>query len=94
MRGPEGGFYPGYDYAGTYAGTLTNAETTSIVIIVLSQLKSQPDPCLSFPLLCPQQLLSWTVLYVLIAVVAGAAFTLGFIYWERRRARRRAREHY
>lgn len=91
MQNPEGGFHTGYDHAGTYSGTLANAETTSMVIMVLNQLRHQRNLCLRFPLLCPQQILGWFLLYPLIAVPAGAAITLGFVYWERRRTRRRAR---
>ena len=32
-QGPDGGFHTGYDQQGTYAGTLENAETTSIIVI-------------------------------------------------------------
>lgn len=35
MQGPDGGFHTGYDRDGTYAGTLENAQTTSIVILAL-----------------------------------------------------------
>ena len=51
-QGPDGGFHTGYDEDGTYAGTLENAETTSIAIIVLSTLaKGVPIafPFLSIP---------------------------------------------
>ena len=36
MQGPDGGFHAGYDPHGTYAGTLENAETQSIVILALN----------------------------------------------------------
>ncbi len=41
-QGPDGGFHTGYDQAGTYAGTLENTETTSIVIIALSSITTPP----------------------------------------------------
>ncbi len=42
MQGLDGGFHTGYDQDGTYAGTLENAETTSIVLIVLSSITPTP----------------------------------------------------
>ncbi len=38
MQGPDGGFHTGYDQNGTYAGTQENAETTSIVMLVLASM--------------------------------------------------------
>lgn len=93
MQGPEGGFHTGYDHAGTYAGTLANAETTSIAIIILNQLTAQQTPPFFFPFFFTPSALSQLVFYQLIATAAGAAITLGFVYWDRRRARRRVIEH-
>jgi len=39
-QGPDGGFHTGYDQPGTYAGTLENAETTSIAMIAISTLST------------------------------------------------------
>jgi hypothetical protein len=48
-QGPDGGFHTGNDQAGTYAGTQENAETTSIVLIAISNLSiTSPFP-LPFP---------------------------------------------
>jgi len=64
MQGPDGGFHTGYDRAGTYAGTLENAETTSIAIIALNSTSTfSLFPALALP--------PWIV-YVLIGF-AGAA---------------------
>lgn len=89
MQGTGGGLHTGYDHAGTYAGTLANAETTSIAIIILNQLTAQQTPPFFFPFFFTPSALSQLVLYQLIATVAGVAITLGFVYWDRRRARRR-----
>ena len=64
MQGPDGGFHTGYDRAGTYAGTLENAETTSIVILALNSTST-------FRLFPPLVLPPWIV-YVFIGF-AGAA---------------------
>ena len=64
MQGPDGGFHTGYDRTGTYAGTLENAETTSIVILALNSTST----CRLFP---PLVLPPWIV-YVFIGF-AGAA---------------------
>ena len=78
MQGPDGGFHTGYDRAGTYAGTLENAETTSIVILAL-------DSMLTFRLFPIPALPSWIV-YVFIgfAGAAGAAVVI-VLMLERRR---------
>jgi hypothetical protein len=39
-QGPDGGFHIGYDQAGTYAGTMENAETSSIAMILFSSFNS------------------------------------------------------
>jgi len=83
MQDPDGGFHTGYDQAGTYAGTLANAETTSIVIITLNLLASQHAPQWPFPSI--ERLLSATLLYSLVALVAGTAVTTVFFYWDRRK---------
>lgn len=44
MQGPDGGFHTGYDQTGTYAGTLANAETKSILVITLNQLAERQLP--------------------------------------------------
>jgi hypothetical protein len=50
IQGPDGGFHTSYDLAGTCAGTLENAETTSISIIALnSTLTYSILPSLSLP---------------------------------------------
>ena len=54
MQGPDGGFHTGYDRAGTYAGTLENAETTSIVILALNSTST-------FRLFPPLVLSPWIV---------------------------------
>jgi hypothetical protein len=46
LQGPDGGFHTGYDQIGTYAGTLENAETTSIAMIAISNLRM--DHCWFF----------------------------------------------
>ena len=64
MQGPDGGFHTGYDRAGTYAGTLENAETTSILIMALNSTSTfRLFPTLALP--------PW-ILYVFIGF-AGAA---------------------
>ncbi len=78
MQGPDGGFHTGYDRAGTYAGTLENAETTSIAILALnSTLTFSLFPILALP--------PW-ILYVFIgfATAAGGALLLVLMI-ERRR---------
>lgn len=84
MQGPDGGFHTGYDQTGTYAGTLANAETTSILIITLNLVASQQLPC--FPFLCLQPLTT-IITYFIIATAAGVAITVGFIYLEQRKRR-------
>src|SRR5437773_10372077 len=68
MQGPDGSFHTGYDRAGTYAGTLENAETTSIAILALNSTSTFR----LFPVLPP-----WIV-YVFIgfAAAAGAAVVI------------------
>ncbi len=61
-QGPDGGFHTGYDQAGTYAGTLENAETSSIVMITLSSIAS----------IIP----SWVLFTGITALIAGAATIL------------------
>ena len=64
MQGPDGGFHTGFDRAGIYAGTLENAETTSIAIIALNSTSTfRLFPILALP--------PW-ILYVFIGF-AGAA---------------------
>jgi len=77
MQGPDGGFHTGYDRAGTYAGTLENAETTSIVILALNSTSTFR----LFPILPP-----WIV-YVFIgfAAAAGAAVVLVLMLERRKR---------
>jgi len=77
-QGPDGGFHTGYDRAGTYAGALENAETTSIVILALNSTST-------FRLFPPLVLPPWIV-YVFIgfAGAAGAAVVL-VLMLERRR---------
>ena len=69
VQGPEGGFHTGYDQAGTYAGTLENAETTSIVLIVLASITPTPI-CLPF--------LGW-IFYVWIGLAAAASIVVGLV---------------
>lgn len=49
MQDTEGGFRTGYDNIGSYAGTLANAETSSIIIITLNQLAERQLPQGLFP---------------------------------------------
>ena len=64
MQGPDGGFHTGHDRAGTYGGTLENAETTSIAIIALKSTSTfSLFPILALP--------PW-IIYVFIGF-AGAA---------------------
>jgi len=77
MQGPDGSFHTGYDRAGTYAGTLENAETTSIAILALNSTSTFR----LFPVLPP-----WIV-YVFIgfAAAAGAAVVLVLMLERRKR---------
>ncbi len=74
-QGPDGGFHTGYDQAGTYAGTLENTETTSIVIIALSSITTPP----AFP--------AWILITGIAILVAGAATILIVLVLDNRRNR-------
>ena len=87
MQGPEGGFHTGYDERETYAGTEMNAETTSAVIIVIDQLTTQQTPRFPFPFF-PSAFLGQILPYIAIAIIAGTAVVLGFVFWEERRKKR------
>jgi len=87
MQGPEGGFHTGYEKRETYAGTDMNAETTSMAIIVLDQLATQQAPRFPFPFY-PVAILGQILLYIAIAIIAGTAVVLGFVFWEERRKKR------
>jgi hypothetical protein len=41
MQAPDGGFYTGYDASYSHQTTLTNTETTSLVILALERVESQ-----------------------------------------------------
>ena len=78
MQGPDCGFHTGYDRAGTYAGTLENAETASIVVIA-------PNSASTFSLFPILALPSWIVyVFIGLAGAAGAAVVL-VLMLERRR---------
>jgi hypothetical protein len=80
MQGPDGGFHTGYDTAGTYTGTLENAETTSISIIALNAtLALGRWPILTLP--------SWLIyIFIGYAGVATTAVVLILVI-EKRKAR-------
>ncbi len=88
MQDTDGGFRTGYDNIGTYSGTLANAETTSIVILTLSQLTPQQPPNGFLP--WDQWWSTAFSLYLIVAVVAGVAITVGFIHWDQRKRRAKA----
>ncbi len=71
---PDGGFRTGCDQDRTYMGTLKNAETTSITILVLNQLQRQQTTPLPFPFwpIIPQ---AQFLLYIVISTAAGAIIT-------------------
>ncbi len=80
-QGADGGFHTGYDQAGTYAGTQENAETTSIVMIAISNLSiTGPFPFPFFPR--P----SWIIyLYIGLAVVAVGVVITVLVLEQRKR---------
>jgi len=78
LQGPDGGFHTGYDQIGTYAGTQENAETTSIVLIAISNLSTTnpfPFPLFSIPLWVIYFFASWAVIgggvVVIVLVLEG-----------------------
>ena len=78
MQGPDGGFHTGYDRAGTYAGTMENAETTSISILALNSTSTfRIFPRVAFP--------SWIVYAFIGLPVAGVAAVVIVIMLERRK---------
>jgi len=74
-HGPDGGFRTGYDQAGTYANTLENAETTSIVMITFSSLTLLP--------VAP----AWILIIGTAILVAGVAAVIIALFLERRKTR-------
>jgi hypothetical protein len=65
MQGPDGGFHTGYDQIGTYAGTQENAETTSIIMIAISNLSTtNPFTFFSIP--------SWVAYFFIAWAATGA----------------------
>lgn len=79
LQGPDGGFHTGYDQAGTYAGTLENAETTSIAIIALSSLSVTNPSTRSIP--------SWIVYFFASWAVIGVGAVAAVLFLEKKRSR-------
>ena len=77
-QGLDGGFHTGYDQAGTYVGTQENAETTSIVVIALSNLSPRCNhPFLRVP--------SSVILLFTGLAVAGVGVAITILFLEQRK---------
>ncbi len=83
LQGPDGGFHTGYDPAGTYSGTLENAETTSIAIIAASSLPTTNPfgiPSLSIPL---------SIIYLFIGLAVAAVVVVIVVMMMEQKRRKR-----
>ncbi len=86
MQDADGGFRTGYDHAGTYAGTLANAETTSIVLLTLNLLASnqQQPPVFPFFFWWPFPF----IIFLIFGIIAGVGVTAIFILYDQRRRKK------